>query len=153
MGWRTFPSKASLGTGRVFVIDNWSGVRRAQGSQNRLNGRMLLLVSPTEMADAKRSSMSLKVLMWTLAAMLLVGGITAVDVLSERHEEGTPFIVSDGPVTEEQVRQKMAADGWSNVLIAREGRYFQVMGTKDQQTRHLSINLQNGHLSHGEDDD
>jgi hypothetical protein len=47
----------------------------------------------------------------------------------------------------------MAADGWSNVLIAREGRYLQVMGTKDQQTRHLSINLQNGRLAHGEDDD
>jgi hypothetical protein len=97
--------------------------------------------------------MSFKVLMWALAALLVVGSITAVDVLSERHEEGAPFVASDGPVTEEQVRQKMAADGWSNVLIAREGRYLQVMGTKDQQTRHLSINLQNGRLAHGEDDD
>jgi hypothetical protein len=39
----------------------------------------------------------------------------------------------------------MAADGWSNVLVAREGRYFQIMGSKDQQTARFTIDSRTGH--------
>jgi len=78
--------------------------------------------------------MSYRTLMWSLAAVLLVAGITGVDIYRERSTGGPIFIASNGPVTEEQIRQKMTGDGWSNVQIAREGRYFQVMGSKDQQT-------------------
>jgi hypothetical protein len=46
----------------------------------------------------------------------------------------------------------MTADGWSNVLIRREGRYFQVMGPKDQQTAHLVVDSQTGRRR-GDDDD
>jgi hypothetical protein len=52
--------------------------------------------------------------MWTVAAVLLVLVITAVDLTSERRE-GPVFITSNGPISEEQVRQKMTADGWRNV--------------------------------------
>ena len=95
--------------------------------------------------------MSYRVLMWTIAAVLLVGVVTAVDLIGERRE-GPVFIASNGPVSGEQVRQKMMADGWSNVLITREGRYFQVMGSKDQQTNRLVVDSQTGRLS-GDDDD
>ena len=97
--------------------------------------------------------MSYRVLMWSLAAVLIVAGITAVDIFRERSVGGPVFIASNGPVTEEQIRQKMTADGWSNVQIAREGRYFQVMGSKDQQTGHFTIDSQTGRLRGGEDDD
>ena|SRR5215475_12557692 len=100
--------------------------------------------------------MSYRVLMWALAAVLLVAAVTALDIYGERYRErrlGPAFIASNGPVTEEQVRQKMAADGWSNVLITREGRYFQVMGAKDQQASHFAIDSESGRLRGSEDDD
>ena len=97
--------------------------------------------------------MSYKVLLWTLAAVLLVAVVAAVDLYGERREDGPVFIASNGPVTEEQVRLKMAADGWSNVLIAREGRYFQVMGSKDQRTSRLTVDSQTGRLRGDDDDD
>ena len=95
--------------------------------------------------------MSYRVLMWTIAAVLLIGVVTAVDLIGERRE-GPVFIASNGPVSEEQVRQKMVADGWTNVLITREGRYFQVMGSKDQQTGRVVVDSQTGRLR-GDDDD
>ena len=61
-------------------------------------------------------------------------------------------MASNGPVSEEQIRQKMTADGWTNVLIKREGRYFQVMGLKDQQTSHLTVDSQTGRLRDDDDD-
>ena len=97
--------------------------------------------------------MSYRVLMWALAAGLLVAAVTAFDIYRERRDGGAVFIASNGPVTEEQVRQKMVADGWSNVLITREGRYFQVMGSKDQQTSHFAIDSQSGRLRGSDDDD
>jgi len=97
--------------------------------------------------------MSYKVLMWALAGGVLVAAVTAFDIYRERRDGGPVFIASKGLVTEEQVRQKMAADGWSNVLITREGRYFQVMGSKDQQTSHFAIDSQSGRLRGSDDDD
>jgi len=97
--------------------------------------------------------MSYRVVTWTLAALLLVAVITAFDLYRERRDAGPVFIASNGPVSEDQVRQKMTADGWSNVLIAREGRYFQVMGSKEQETSHFTIDSQTGRLRGGEDDD
>ena len=87
--------------------------------------------------------MTYSALMWTLAAVFLVGAITAVDIVRERRE-GPVFVSSTGPDSEEQVRQKMAANGWSNVEIGREGRYFQATGSKDGETGHISIDSQTG---------
>jgi hypothetical protein len=91
--------------------------------------------------------------MWSLAAVVVVGGITAVHIYRERSDGGPLFIASNGTVSEEQLRQKMTADGWSNVQIAREGRYFQVMGSKDQHTGHFTVDAQTGRLRGCEDDD
>jgi hypothetical protein len=97
--------------------------------------------------------MSYRVLIWVLAAVLLTGVVIAVDIYRERRDEGAVFIASNGPVTEDQVRQKMTAEGWSNVLIMREGRYFQVMGSKNQETGHFTIDSRTGRLRGDEDDD
>ena len=97
--------------------------------------------------------MSYRVLMWTLAALVLVAGVTAFDLYRERRDGGAAFIASNGPVSEDQVRQKMTADGWSNVVITHEGRTFQVMGSKNQETSHFTIDSQTGRLRGGDDDD
>jgi len=47
----------------------------------------------------------------------------------------------------------MTADGWSNILITHEGRTFQVMGSKNQETSHFTIDSQTGRLRGGDDDD
>ena len=84
--------------------------------------------------------MSNRVLMGVIAAAVLVAIVTVIDFAKER-KDGPVFIAGNGPITEDQVRQKMIADGWTNVLINREGRYFQVMGSKEQQTAHLVVEL------------
>lgn len=73
--------------------------------------------------------MSYRVLMWVIAAAVLVAIVTVIDLAKER-EDGPVFIASNGPITEDQVRQKMITDGWTNVLISREARYFQVWDRK-----------------------
>lgn len=95
--------------------------------------------------------MSYRILMWVFAAAVLVVIVTIIDLAKER-DGGPVFIANKGPITEDQVRQKMMTDGWTNVLISREGRYFQVMGSKDQQTAHLVVDSQTGRLRGDEDD-
>ena len=95
--------------------------------------------------------MSYRILMSVFVAAVLVAIVTAIDLAKER-AGGPVFIAKNGPITEDQVRQKMMTDGWTNVLISREGRYFQVMGSKDQQTAHLVVDSQTGRLR-GDDDD
>ena len=95
--------------------------------------------------------MSYRMLMWVIAAGVLVAIVTVIDLAKER-SDGPAFITGTGPITEDQVRQKMTSEGWANVQISREERYFQVMGSKDQQTTHLVVDSQTGRLR-GDDDD
>jgi hypothetical protein len=96
--------------------------------------------------------MSYKVLIWTAAAMLLAGAVAAFDAFRERRD-GPVIAFGNGPVTEEQVQQKMTADGWTNVRVTREGRYLQVTGAKEQRTSHFSIDSQTGRVRDDDDDD
>ena len=50
--------------------------------------------------------MSYRVLMWVIAAAVLVAIVTVIDLAKER-EDGPVFVASNGPITEDQVRQKM----------------------------------------------
>ncbi len=94
-----------------------------------------------------------RLVLWGVAAILLLGGAVAAVAVSER-DTGSPYIAGDQPVTEDQVRQKMQTDGWTNVQIVREGRYFQAIGSKDGQARRITIDSQTGRLREvGDDDD
>jgi hypothetical protein len=66
---------------------------------------------------------------------------------------GPVFIAGDQPVSEDQVRQKLQSDGWSNVQILREGRYLEAMGSKGGQTVKVAVDAQTGRLRAAEDDD
>ena len=44
------------------------------------------------------------------------------------------FIAGDRPVTAEQVLEKLQTDGWSNVVISRNGRYIEVTGSMNGET-------------------
>ena len=60
-------------------------------------------------------------------------------------------------MTEDQVRQEMLAEGYSNPQVVREGKDFEAMGTKDGQTQKLVVDSQTGRLrtgsEEGEDND
>jgi hypothetical protein len=67
--------------------------------------------------------------------------------------KGPVFIAGDQPVSEDQVRQKLQSDGWSNVQIVRDGRYFEAMGSKNGQTTKVAVDAQTGRLRTTDDED
>ena len=57
-------------------------------------------------------------------------------------------------MTEEQVRQKLVSDGWTNVQVVRRGRLVMAMGSKDGRTDAFAVDAFTGRLrSDGDDDD
>ena len=93
-------------------------------------------------------------LMWTIGAggLLLVGATALVMTMAEP-TRGRVLIAGDKPVTEDQVRQKLQSEGWSNIQIARDGRYLEATGSKDGQTSRMEVDSQTGRLRAGDDDD
>jgi hypothetical protein len=87
------------------------------------------------------------------ATGLLLMGITGIVMVTAEPGQGPALIAGDQPVTEDQVRQKLQSDGWSNVQIVREGRYIEAIGAKNGQTSKVVVNAENGRLRAGDDDD
>ena len=61
---------------------------------------------------------------------------------------GAIFIVGDKPVTEDQVRQKLQSEGYSNQQIVGQGRYFEAAGSKDGPTGKMAIAAETGRHRH-----
>jgi hypothetical protein len=74
--------------------------------------------------------------------LVVAGGIVLFAPGSRR-----VFIAGDRPVSEEQVRVKLQADGYSNVQISRQGRWFDVTATKDGKKTDMAINAETGRLA------
>lgn len=87
--------------------------------------------------------------------VLLLLGIVGVAMVTAEPEKGPVFIAGDKPVSEDQVRQKLQSEGWSNVRIVRDGRYFEAIGSKDGQANKVAVDAQSGRLraSAGDDDE
>ena len=58
-----------------------------------------------------------------------------------------------GPITEQQIRDKLAADGFSNIQIASQGSIFQTNATKDGHAIGLEIDAESGTVLQARDDD
>ena len=82
----------------------------------------------------------------------MIGAIGLVIVMAEP-TKGPIFIAGDQPVTEEQVRQKLQSDGWANVQIVRDGRYFEAIASKDGKASKIVVDSQTGRLRAADDDD
>jgi hypothetical protein len=63
------------------------------------------------------------------------------------------LIPGTGPITEQQVRDKLTADGFSNVEITSQGRIFHANATKDGRPLRLVIDAQSGTVAQAPDDD
>jgi hypothetical protein len=62
--------------------------------------------------------MKYSALPWLRAALLIVATVTAIDISRARRAPPGVFF-STAPVTEDRVRQKMTADGWTSPQITR----------------------------------
>lgn len=79
---------------------------------------------------------------------LLAGGLAvAIGIIALAPGERRVLIAGDRPVTEEQVRAKLTADGYSNVQISRAGRWFDIRAIKDGKRADLAVNSENGRLA------
>jgi hypothetical protein len=92
--------------------------------------------------------------LWTIGigGVLLAGGIGLAMVMAEP-TKGPVFIAGDKPVTEDQVRQKLQSEGWSNIQIGRDGRFLEATGSKDGQASKMEVDSQTGRLRASDDDD
>src|SRR5215471_20013412 len=91
---------------------------------------------------------------WILAGGgLLLLATAGVAVVTAEPSKGPVFIAGDQPVTEDQVRQKLQSDGWSDVQILREGRYLEAMGSKNGETMKVAVDAQTGRLRATDDGD
>ena len=94
-----------------------------------------------------------RALVWSAAGGVLLAVATGLVIATVEQPQGPAFIAGDKPVTEDQVRQKLAADGWTNVQILRRGRYYEAMASKDGQTEKVTVDAQTGRLRGNDDDD
>ena len=90
---------------------------------------------------------------WSIGgAVLLAAVATFVVMAPERKNPAFDFIAGNRPVTQDQVRQKLVSDGWTDVQIVVRGRYYVATALRDGQTGAFSVDSLTGRLR-GEDDD
>src|SRR5215813_63825 len=90
---------------------------------------------------------------WSIASGVLVAAAAALVVAaSERKDPAFDFIAANRSVTEDQVRQKLVSDGWSDIQIVVRGRYFIAMASKNGRTDAFSVDSLTGRLR-GEEND
>jgi hypothetical protein len=105
---------------------------------------------PPSMRTSVEKTMNRRLVMALVGGTVLVAGTGAL--IATAQPRGTVFIAGDRPVTEAQVREKLQSDGYSNVLVIRQGRFIEAMGLKDGQTGKVLVDAQTGRLASGEGD-
>jgi hypothetical protein len=78
---------------------------------------------------------------------------SGVILAKAQQSKGTALIAGDRPVTQEQVLAKLKSDGWSDIVMSRNGKYFQVSGVLNGQTGNIAVDSLTGRLRANDDDD
>jgi len=84
---------------------------------------------------------------------VLLAAAAALVIAAPERDAGPVFIEGSRPVTEDQVRQKLVADGWTNVQVVRRGRLVMAMGSKDGRTDAFAVDALTGRLRKDDDVD
>jgi hypothetical protein len=92
-------------------------------------------------------------IIWSIAGAVLLAGAAALVIAAPERNSGPVFIEGSKPINEEQVRQKLVTDGWTNVQVLRRGRLVLAMGSKDGRTELVMVDSLTGRLRTGDDDD
>jgi hypothetical protein len=91
--------------------------------------------------------------MWAFGGAIVSAGLVGLVMVIAEPKKGLAFIAGDQPVTEQQVRQKLQSEGWSDIKIVRDGRYLETTASKDGQTTRIAVDSQTGRLRDTDDDD
>ena len=94
-----------------------------------------------------------RALIWSIAGGVLLAAAAALVIAAPERDAGPVFIEGSRPVTEDQVRQKLVADGWTNVQVVRRGRLVMAMGSKDGRTDAFAVDALTGRLRKDDDVD
>jgi hypothetical protein len=90
---------------------------------------------------------------WTIGGgVLLVAWAALLIMLPERKDPAFDFIAGNRLVTEDQVRQKLISDGWTDVQVVLRGRFLVATASKGGEPGTFSVDSLTGRLR-GEDDD
>src|SRR5262252_1225287 len=92
-------------------------------------------------------------IIWSLAGGVLLAAAAAFVIAAPERDTGPVFIEGSRPVTEDQVRQKLVSDGWSEVQVLRRGRIVLAMGSKEGRTEAFAVDVLTGRLHKTDDDD
>jgi hypothetical protein len=94
-----------------------------------------------------------RAIVWTIAGGALLAAAGAFVIAAPERDNGPVFIEGSKPVTEDQVRQKLVADGWTNVQVVRRGRIVMAMASKDGRIDAFTVDALTGRLRQDADDD
>jgi len=92
-----------------------------------------------------------RLIAYLVCGALLVGGASLM--IARAQQLGPVLIAGDRPVTAEQIEAKLKADGWSDIVISRDGRYLQVTGLLNGKAGKIAVDSQTGRLRASDDDD
>ncbi len=88
-----------------------------------------------------------------LAAVISsVVAVNAASIYAASNLSGR-LIPGIGPIAEQQIRDKLTADGFSNIQITSQGGIFQTNATKDGRALGLAIDAESGTVLQARDDD
>jgi len=93
-----------------------------------------------------------RAIIWSIAGGVLLAAAAALVIAAPERDAGPVFIEGSRPVTEDQVRQKLVADGWTNVQVVRRGRLVMAMASKDGRTDVFEVDAMTGRLRANDDD-
>jgi hypothetical protein len=92
-------------------------------------------------------------ILWSIGlGALLVSAASVAVMAPERKDPAFDFIPGNKAVTEDQVREKLSSDGWTDVKVVLRGRIFVATASKGEKKRAFFDDSLNGRLR-GEDDD
>lgn len=76
-----------------------------------------------------------------LAAVMVIVSATSINAAGDSSGELIPGV---GQITEQQIRDKLTADGFSNIQITSLGSIFQTNATKNGSALKLAIDAESG---------
>jgi hypothetical protein len=89
-----------------------------------------------------------------LALACAVAGIASGLMLAKAQQSrGAVLIAGDHPVASEQIAAKLKSDGWSDIVMSLNGKYFQVTGVINGQPGNIAVDSLTGRLRADDDDD
>ena len=93
-----------------------------------------------------------RLIIWVVGGTLLVAA-AGLMMANAQQSSAPAFMAGDRPVTAEQVREKLQSDGWSNVVVSRNGRYIEATGSLNGEAGKMAIDSQTGRFRAADDDD